>query len=115
MPHCILEYSAPVAQQLAIDTLVALVHRGAIESELFEPASIKSRAYCAEHYRVGEAEGADFIHITLKIMPGRTGEQKQHLMQCVDRQIASLCASVSSITMEVLDIEREHYFKRLND
>ncbi|MCG9755082.1 5-carboxymethyl-2-hydroxymuconate Delta-isomerase [Shewanella insulae] len=114
MPHCILEYSAPLAEQIAIDTLVDLVHRGAIESDLFEPASIKSRAYCAEHYCVGEANDANFIHISFKIMPGRTSEQKLHLMQCVDRFIAPLCDTVSSITMEVLDIEREHYFKRLN-
>ncbi|QYJ99060.1 5-carboxymethyl-2-hydroxymuconate Delta-isomerase [Shewanella alkalitolerans] len=115
MPHCIVEYSAPLAQQIAIDNLVEQVHRGAIESELFEPASIKSRAYSAEHYCVGEAKAVSFIHISFKIMPGRTSEQKLHLMQCVDRLIAPLCASVSSITMEVLDIEREHYFKRLND
>ncbi|QDF75755.1 MULTISPECIES: 5-carboxymethyl-2-hydroxymuconate Delta-isomerase [Shewanella] len=114
MPHCIVEYSAPLAQQIAISALVKAVHQGAIESELFEPAAIKTRAYGAEYSCVGEIEDASFIHITLKIMPGRTDEQKQLLLQTIDRRIAPLCSQVSSITIEVLDIAKAHYFKRIN-
>lgn len=40
MPHCIVEYSAPLAQQIAIDNLVEQVHRGAIESELLDRKSV---------------------------------------------------------------------------
>ena len=115
MPHCIVEYSGPLAQKISIAALVKAVHQGAINSGLFEPAAIKTRAYGAEHSCVGETQDASFIHITLKIMPGRTDEQKQLLLQTIDRCIANMCRQVSSITMEVLDIEKAHYFKRIND
>ena len=43
MPHCIIEYSAPLAAQIDIDELVQSVHQGALASELFEPSAVKSR------------------------------------------------------------------------
>lgn len=114
MPHCIVEYSAHLAQQISISALVKTVHQGAIDSGLFEPTAIKTRAYGAEHSCVGATEGASFIHITLKIMPGRTDEQKQLLLQAIDKRIANMCSQVSSVTIEVLDLAKEHYFKRIN-
>ena len=44
MPHCIIEYSHDVADQVAIDDLIGAVHQGAMDSELFEAYDIKTRA-----------------------------------------------------------------------
>lgn len=112
MPHCIIEYSAPLAQQFDINALVQAVHQGAINSALFESSAIKSRSYGSEHSQIGMLADGSFIHLTFRIMPGRTDAQKQHLTQSVYQAMASLTASVNSITMEVHDLVPEHYFKR---
>ncbi|MGS0728774.1 5-carboxymethyl-2-hydroxymuconate Delta-isomerase, partial [Shewanella sp. 0m-11] len=51
MPHCTIEYSAPLAEVLSIDALVAASHRGLTESELFEPKAIKTRAYACDYFQ----------------------------------------------------------------
>lgn len=114
MPHCIIEYSAPLAAQIDINELTQSVHQGALASELFEPSAVKSRAYASQSCQVGLLADGSFIHITLKIMPGRTDEQKKHLTQMVYRQISELTLGVSSLTMEVLELDSAHYFKRLS-
>lgn len=114
MPHCIIEYSAPLAAQIDIDELVQSVHQGALASELFEPSAVKSRSYASHSSQIGLLADGSFIHITFKIMPGRTNEQKKYLTQMVYRQISELTLDVSSLTMEVLELNGENYFKRLS-
>ncbi|MCE9684862.1 5-carboxymethyl-2-hydroxymuconate Delta-isomerase [Shewanella sp. AS16] len=113
MPHCVIEYSAPLAEVLAIDELVRCVHQGAIASALFEPASIKTRALRCEHFAVGEAAGS-FIHIGFAIMPGRSQAQKQQLTRAVYDLIAHLVAEVDSLTMNITELDDATYFKQVS-
>ena len=113
MPHCTIEYSAPLAEVLSIDALVAASHRGLTESELFEPKAIKTRAYACDYFQIGEEEQGSFIHLNIAIMPGCTDEQKALLIERVYDAIALITATVSSVTLEVVDI-KQHYFKALN-
>lgn len=114
MPHCIIEYSAPLAAQINIDALVRAVHQGAIASELFEASAVKSRSYACQNSQIGLLTDGSFIHICFKIMPGRTDEQKIDLTHAVYHQISDLVQGVSSLTMEVLELNKTHYFKRQN-
>ncbi|GIU15519.1 5-carboxymethyl-2-hydroxymuconate Delta-isomerase [Shewanella sp. MBTL60-007] len=113
MPHCTIEYSAPLAELLSIEALVTACHRGLVESELFEPQAIKTRAHSCEFFKVGDLDEANFIHLNIAIMPGRTDEQKSLLLERVYDAIALITASVSSVTIEIVDIN-QHYFKALN-
>jgi len=45
MPHLVIEYAATLQQQLDIQTLVRNAHQGAINSGLFNPNAVKTRAY----------------------------------------------------------------------
>lgn len=108
MPHCIIEHSVQINSEL----LVPLVFSGALESELFEAdgSDIKVRAQAFTDYQTG-LTSADFVHVTLKILSGRTLDQKQALSQGVLSALASLGLTQCAITVEVLDIDRASYSK----
>lgn len=114
MPHCTIEYSAPLADVLSIEGLVNACHRGLIESELFESKAIKTRAHNCDFFKVGDADEASFIHLNIAIMPGRTDEQKSLLLERVYDAIALITSSVSSVTIEIVELNQQHYFKALN-
>ena len=46
-------------------------------------------------------------------MPGRSHEQKIVLLEQIYSNISTLSAGVNSVTMEVLEIDRQNYFKAL--
>jgi len=113
MPHCIIEYSAPLVHEIDIKQFVQLVHHGAINSGLFERSAIKTRAIRCDDYQVGDNHLGSFIHITIKIMPGRTDEQKQHLLSAVYDSVSPETSCVCSLTLEVIDINAAAYAKHL--
>lgn len=108
MPHCIIEHSASLDAKL----LLPLVFSSVKNSQLFEPdgSDIKVRAMAYQHYLVGQSQ-ADFIHVVLRILSGRTTEQKQHLSALVQEALAELKLAPCSITVEVVDIDRDSYAK----
>lgn len=108
MPHCIVEHSASLNSEL----ILPLVFSGAMESELFEidGSDIKVRSIIYHSYLTGP-EKTDFIHVTLKILSGRTVEQKQVLSKSVLSQLQKLELKSCSLTVEVMDIERASYSK----
>lgn len=108
MPHCVIEHSANIDG----NTLVPLVHSGALESNLFEAAGsdIKVRALSYSNYQTGSVN-INFVHVTLKILSGRTIEQKSMLSQLVLEQLTTLSMINCSISVEVADIDRASYAK----
>ncbi len=108
MPHCVIEHSAD------IDGLVLLkpVYDGTLASGLFDASGkdIKVRAIAYDNYKVGEML-ASFIHVSLKILSGRSDEQKSMLSEAVLSELQQLAISDSSMTVEVLDIDRASYSK----
>ncbi|WP_448551492.1 5-carboxymethyl-2-hydroxymuconate Delta-isomerase [Thalassotalea montiporae] len=113
MPHCIIEH----ASTLDSNKLVSAVFQGALASELFEPdgSDIKVRAIGFNSYQVGNNQSkkspSDFIHITLKILSGRSEEQKQLLSKSVLDAFNTLVLNSCEITIEVVDIDRTSYLK----
>ena len=108
MPNCIVEHSAEIDGA----TLVPLVHRGALESKLFESegSDIKVRAIPYSNYQTGSVN-INFVHVTLKILSGRNLDQKSNLSRLVLENIEGLLSSDCSISVEVVDIDRDSYAK----
>lgn len=108
MPHCIVEYSASLDSEL----ILPLVFSGALKSELFEVdgSDIKVRAIYCQSYLTG-SEKLDFVHVVLKILSGRTLEQKQILSKSVLTQLQKLELQACSLTVEVVDMDRTSYAK----
>ncbi len=108
MPHCVVEHSPEIDS----DVLVQVVFKGALKSKLFEAdgSDIKVRAITYGDYLTGLKESG-FIHVALKILSGRTNEQKLALSKLVVAEIESLALSSCSITVEVVDIDCLSYSK----
>ena len=85
---------------------------GAFQSKLFEAdgSDIKVRALVYEHFLTGNTK-ADFIHVSLNILSGRSAEQKAHLAETVLQQLTVLALAPSSISVEVIDMDRASYRK----
>lgn len=113
MPHCIIEYSKSLEHSLSIDELVGSVHRGALASGLFEEGDIKTRAipYACFQIGTGQHSSASFVHVTVRLLAGRSGGQKTKLSDAVLQSIRELNAQIGSITVEVVDMAIESYAK----
>lgn len=112
MPHFIIEYSKGLAETVGPDRLIEAVNNGAINSDLFEASHIRVRATVYGSYISGYGR-RDFIHITLKILSGRTVKEKKYLSELVLKELEALGFSSISITVEVTDIDRETYSKKV--
>lgn len=110
MPHCIIEHSS----SLNASELNQIVFQGALESQLFESdgRDIKVRSIAYDHFQTGTVR-QDFIHVTLRILSGRGDEAKLKLSQFVLEKLGTLGLKDASLTVEVVDMDRESYAKRV--
>ena len=114
MPHCVIEYSSEVADQVSIDTLMAAVHDAAFSSGLFPEYHIKTRAVAFDYFRIGQMKDT-FVHVNLHLLSGRDDDQKSNLSEKVLAGIESLLPQVSVVSVEIVDIHRASYRKRVLD
>ena len=112
MPHCIIDYSPDIAGQIEIEALLDAVHLGAMDSDLFPEYDIKTRAQGYEYHRTGQTRDS-FVHVALHLLSGRSAEQKSMLSECVLARIEPLLPRVVSVSVEIVDIHRESYRKRV--
>ncbi|WP_199610463.1 5-carboxymethyl-2-hydroxymuconate Delta-isomerase [Flocculibacter collagenilyticus] len=110
MPHCIIEYAQPLEHEISIEQLMLTVQQAAIDSALFEADAIKVRATGFQHYITGQANGY-FVHIDLRILSGRTAQQKRLLSETVLSAVKPLLSVVTSTTVAVSDLDRASYQK----
>ncbi len=112
MPHCIIDYSRDISGQIDIEQLLEAVHDGAMDSALFPEYDIKTRALGYQHHRTGQTRDS-FVHVAIHLLSGRSDTQKTMLSECVLARLEPLLTSVVSVSVEILDIHRESYRKRV--
>ncbi|WP_397474729.1 5-carboxymethyl-2-hydroxymuconate Delta-isomerase [Pusillimonas sp.] len=117
MPHILIEYT-PNLVDLPFDAMLAAVTRRLADSpEVEDEADLKARVVCADQFRVGLADSRrGFIHVTVRIMAGRTEEAKKDFSQRVaDGMLEHMPTFDKDMTVhlsvEVVDIERGSYRK----
>ena len=108
MPHCIIEYSAPLCEITPAATLIDAVYRAACDSDLFDNSHIRVRATAYHDYIAGYAAD-NFIHVTLRILSGRSQQQKSRLTDSVRERLCGLGLSSVSVSVDIRDIDRETY------
>jgi len=112
MPHCIVEYSANITENLPVEQLMHAVYKGANQSELFTAADIKVRACAYNDFYLPGAEQV-FVHVNLKVLSGRDLSQRKSLAESVSNQLERLGIDAAAITVEVTNIEKESYVKKI--
>lgn len=110
MPHVILEYTEDSIASDRVADLLDAVHRAVIDSGLFQPDHVKSRALPITDYRCGMDDRA-FIHVQLRVRPGRDTEQKRHLSRTVLAAIRDRDTAARVVTVEVVDLDAASYAK----
>ena len=120
MPHCIIEYSKELTQDVDMTAIMKAVFEGSVISTLFSPADIKVRAmpyhdfYTKNIDRTNKSQQR-FIHVCCKILSGRTLEQKQNLAENILNQLTLLELKWISISVEIVEMERESYNKQVSE
>ena len=112
MPHCIIEYSQELEEQVEPSALLSSVYHGALESELFSENDIKVRALAFNHFTTGNLR-QNFVHVTVKILSGRNLEQRKKLTQLILAKLNELFSNAISLTVEITEIEKESYAKSI--
>lgn len=112
MPHCLIEYATTLTKEISPEQLMKSVYFGTLNSQLFNSDDIKTRLIPFEYFISGTIK-QNFIHVTLKILDGRTLEQKKTLSQSVLDELNLLPLTDLSLTVEVVDIEKACYSKNV--
>jgi 5-carboxymethyl-2-hydroxymuconate isomerase len=110
MPHCTIEYSSSLERQIPPLKLVRELHNALKASNLFEEADIKVRSFGCDQYLVGGTL-TNFAAILVRIIEGRTDEQKKKLAEGVIAHMKDFISADAVITVEVKDIIKAHYSK----
>ena len=95
MPHIIVEHSSHIADKIEIRDLLRTLHDtlGKRSDANINPERITTRAQAFENHIVGGPESPDlFIHITLKILPGRSPELQKDLAHELQNTAKALLA-----------------------
>ena len=120
MPHCILEYSANVPDRPDVARVLADVHGALMATGLFTLADIKSRAVRHEQFLIGDGDPARvFVTLTVQILDGRSDAVKAQISEAALEVLArhfpeSLARRTCSLTVQVCDIHRASYRRRLS-
>ncbi|MFO2463508.1 5-carboxymethyl-2-hydroxymuconate Delta-isomerase [Pseudomonas sp. 15FMM2] len=111
MPHCIIDCSAPLANRVGEQALLAAVHDTLDGFGLFKPGDIKVRLQGFEHYRCGATQD-DFIHVALYLFAGRSAEQQRSLASATVAALVQLLPEVEAVSMDVRQMPRETFVNR---
>ncbi len=117
MPHCILQYSANVVDEVDLDALFGAVHDALVATGLFAMENIKSRAIRCEHYRVADgARDRSFVSMEIYILEGRGDAIKEQVSVDVIEVLrpffqATFARTRCSLTVRISDMHRSSYRK----
>ncbi len=119
MPHILVEYSSNIAPRVEVAGLIGALHGAVVESGLFEPAAVRTRALPRDLYLV--ADGAPdnvFLHITARIRAGRSIENRkalgESLLQAAKSALSALPPSTPiALSVEIHEIDPKMLFRHI--
>jgi 5-carboxymethyl-2-hydroxymuconate isomerase len=117
MPHCLLEYSKNIPDQVNFEELFIVLHATLAETGEFNVADFKSRAICYDKYLSGNGrDDGLFVHLDVRILEGRPDELKSQISGLAIEVLGkyfgtTLQKSESSLTVQITDISKAGYKK----
>ena len=82
MPHLIVEYSANIEEEIALEVLLDKLHACALATGVFPIGGLRVRAHRVDHYRIADkAADNGFVHVTALIGHGRPLDVQQRAGQ----------------------------------
>lgn len=120
MPHLIVEYSANIEQQIALDALLDKLHACALATGVFPLGGLRVRAHRADAYRIADLSPDNgFVHVTALIGHGRPLDVQQRagqeLLAALAEHLDSLFAkSPLAISLNIQEMHPVLNFKKNN-
>ena len=106
MPHAIIEYSANLENDINLEALVDHIHDACIKTGVFPLAGMRTRAARRDNYKIANGNlQASFVHLILKIGPGRTEEIKKKAMEDIFEALSSYMKPLYDTAPVALSIE----------
>ena len=120
MPHLIVEYSANIEDQIALDALLDKLHTCALGTGVFPLGGLRVRAHRADVYRIADKSPDNgFVHITALIGHGRPLDVQQRagqeLLGALSEHLDALFSrSPLAISLNIQEMHPVLNFKRNN-
>ena len=115
MPHLIIETSKELAGVVRFeDNFVKLHNLFNQTDESFDPKSCKSRVLVTHSYLSGIDINSNFVHVSVKIFPGRSSGVKASLLDSVSRFFIEMIARSNiktDFSIELIELNRDLYGK----
>lgn len=112
MPHLIFECSDEIQLKLPFKQIFIELHQMLSDLLPTQISSCKSRVFPYCQYLVGDDENNLFIHLTIKILPGRTTEVKSKaagkVIELLEQVANDLNMTKVSISVEVVDLSASY-------
>ncbi|MEE9314649.1 MAG: 5-carboxymethyl-2-hydroxymuconate isomerase [Rhizobiaceae bacterium] len=112
MPHFIIEHSKVLESQDDIQKALNVVLEVGASSGVMNREDIKVRLHPFEHILHGDGT-TSFIHVTVRLLYGRTDEQKEALAVSLRDGLDGAFLKVQCISIDVQDMNPAAYKKRL--
>ena len=120
MAHFIVEYTHNIAAEADIPGLLRKANEALIAQQVYPIGGIRSRAIELTHWRMADgAEDYAFVHGTLKIGAGRSGEVRQQtgdaLFEVMKTHFAGLYARrYLALSLEIYEFDEAGTWKHNN-
>ena len=106
MPHAIIEYSANLENKIDLQGLVDHIHDACIKTEVFPLTGMRTRAARRDNYKIANGnQQACFVHLLLKIGPGRAEDIKKKAMEDIFEALSSYMKPLYDTAPVALSIE----------
>ncbi len=106
MAHAIIEYSANLEEKIDLDGLIGAVHDACLTSGVFPLTGMRTRGARRDHYKIANGKlDAGFIHLQLKLGPGRDEEVKKKAMEDVFEALRDFVQPLMDTSPLALSIE----------
>jgi 5-carboxymethyl-2-hydroxymuconate isomerase len=112
MPHCIIEYPVNLEKETNFKKVVLQINQAIVNSDLFDNTTIKTRAIPIANYLIGGLQ-KPFIHITVKLLQGRTKDQKQTLAKELLKTTSKIFKIIDDVSVEIIELNPDYYFKKI--
>ena len=112
MPHFVLEYSKEVEQSADMAVVMKTVQDVAADCDFMNLDDVKIRAKAYEHYLMPQA-GQSFLHVTVYLLTGRSDALKEQLAIDLRSRLVTHLAAVTSVSIDVRDMNPTAYKKRV--
>ena len=117
MPQIAIEYSGNLGASFDVRALAAEVHRLIAATVDTDLANCKTRLIALDRYLIGDGSPQEaMVHVDLRILSGRTDEQKKALGESVLAAALGCIGDHSlriQVTVEVRELDRANYHKRV--